>query len=511
MNRNKFVGKEEFNNIRKNLNLKGKKIVLCHGVFDLIHPGHIIHFEEAKSMGDVLVVSLTSSEFVIKGPDRPYFNNEHRIKFLSSIDCIDYVLLSKSYTADDIIETVKPDIYVKGKEYEKPEDDLTGKIYEETELVKSFGGKIKYTHGETFSSTKLINNYFHSFSDELKNFIHFLKANYSLEDLKNYIDKMKNLKVLVVGDAIIDEYVFCKVQGIMSKDIGYSANYLKTEKYLGGVLAVAKDISEFSENVTIMSVMGNETDIKNSLKDLKINSLNIDIDFNEKYASILKRKYVIENEKREELKKVFAINNVAENPSINSDIMTNFKQRLDTVISAYDLVVICDFGHGIIDNEVMQIIETKGKCISINCQTNSSNFGRNIITKYKNINSFVLDEKELKLAIPKYNVTEKEALNILSKLLKSNGFLTLGAKGAFAIKDGFIIECPALVYKVKDTIGAGDAFFSISSLATGVDAPMEIGLLLGSISAALATNIYGNKEHIKKVNILKYATTLLNI
>jgi len=99
-----IVTKEYFKGIRKRLKEEGKTVVLCHGVFDLVHPGHIIHFENAKQMGDILAVSITAARYVRKGPGRPYFNDEMRLKFLSAISCIDYVMLSEGYTVDDIIE-----------------------------------------------------------------------------------------------------------------------------------------------------------------------------------------------------------------------------------------------------------------------------------------------------------------------------------------------------------------------------------------------------------------------
>ena len=102
----KIVLKKEFADIKAKLEKENKKIILCHGVFDLVHPGHIIHFEEAKRLGDILVVSITAAEYVRKGPGRPYFDDEMRLKFLSAIECIDYVMLSEGYTVDDIIEAI---------------------------------------------------------------------------------------------------------------------------------------------------------------------------------------------------------------------------------------------------------------------------------------------------------------------------------------------------------------------------------------------------------------------
>ena len=100
----KIVSKEEFKtNIRPKLKSENKTIALCHGVFDLVHPGHVIHLQQAGELADVLVVSITAAEFVRKGPDRPYFNDEMRMMFLAALECVDYVMLSEGYTVDDII------------------------------------------------------------------------------------------------------------------------------------------------------------------------------------------------------------------------------------------------------------------------------------------------------------------------------------------------------------------------------------------------------------------------
>ena len=96
---------------------KQKKIVLCHGVFDVLHHGHIKYFEEAKKSGDILVVSLTADEFVNKGPGRPYFNFKFRSETLEAIQTIDYICKSKFDTSLEVIKLLKPDFYCKGMDY----------------------------------------------------------------------------------------------------------------------------------------------------------------------------------------------------------------------------------------------------------------------------------------------------------------------------------------------------------------------------------------------------------
>lgn len=508
----KIITKSEYSkSIKEQLKQEKKRVVLCHGVFDLIHPGHIIHFEQAKKMGDVLVVSITSEKFVRKGPGRPYFNDEMRMKFLEAIEYIDYVMLSEGYTVDDIIEAVEPDIYVKGEEYRQPKDDITGKITEEQILVEKHGGKIQFTSGQVFSSTKLINTALSGLPDDVRFYMEDIKIRYSMEDIKKYAEKVSGLKVLVVGDTIIDKYTYCDIQGMMSKDMGYSARLSHSEEYLGGAVAIARHLSSFTENVTLASIVGNEKKVRLRMLDELADKVSLNLLYSQEIPTIVKRRYLDRNEKREEYRKIFAINNIPENPGYETDVRNKFLEKIDGTILDYDVVFLCDFGHGLVDEEVLNMVQQKAKYLVLNCQTNSSNKGMNIITKYTRADVFTLDQQELNLAYPVYGKDEKEKLAMLSRHLGGGGWLTRGSMGAYGIDNGNIHECPAFTLTVKDTVGAGDAFFSLAGMFTAAGAPMEIGTFMGNIGGALGANIVGNREAVEKVNALKFASTLLNV
>lgn len=508
----KIVSKEEFKiKIKKELEKQGKTIALCHGVFDLVHPGHIIHLEQAKEMADVLVVSITAAQYVRKGPGRPYFDDEMRMKFLAALECIDYVMLSEGYTVDDIVEAVKPDIYVKGEEYAKAEDDITGKISEEKALVEAHGGRLGFTTGQVFSSTRLINTAMSGLTDEVRQYMEIFKTRHTMKEIRDYVEKMHNLKVLVIGDVIIDKYTYCNVQGMMSKDMGYSARIVRSEEYLGGAVAVARHVSSFVENVTLMSMIGNEEDIRMRLLDELGDKMRLKLIYSASFPTIVKHRYLDKNQKREEYRKIFAINNIPEKVQYEESERCTFKTKLKEKIANYDVVFLCDFGHGLIDKETIDIVQEGAKYLVLNCQTNSSNKGMNIITKYTRADVFTLDQQELKLAFPEYATDEKIGLKELSHHLNGNGWLTRGSLGAYGICDNDIQECPAFTLNVKDTIGAGDAFLSVAGLFTAVGAPVETGTFAGNIAGALGANIVGNKESIEQVNVLKYASTLMNV
>lgn len=512
----KVVDKAAFREeIRPKLKKEGKTIGLCHGVFDLVHPGHIIHLQQAKQMADVLVVSVTAAEFVRKGPGRPYFNDEMRLKVLEALECVDYVMLSEGYTVDDIVESVKPDLYIKGEEYAHESDDVTGKITAERELVEQYGGKVAYTTGQIFSSTRLINTALSALPDDVVEYMKTFITKYSMEDIKEYARKAEKLKVLVVGDVIIDKYTYCEVQGLMSKDTGYSSRLDYSEEYLGGAAAVARHLASFTENVTLMSVVGNEEEMRLKLFDGLADRMRLKFTYSTGYPTIVKHRYLTRNAKREEYRKIFSVNNIPAPAVYEEEAREEFYKGLAEKIDDFDAVFLCDFGHGLVDERVKDLIQEKAKYLVLNCQTNSANYGMNIITKYSRADAFILDQKELKLAFPMCMADEHVALKKLSSHLGCGGWLTRGADGAYGIENknecSDMHICPAFTLTVKDTVGAGDAFYSIAGLYAAAGASIELGTFMGNIAGALGANIVGNKEAVEKVNVLKYAATLLNI
>lgn len=155
----KVVEVEELAAHVRRMQSEGKKVALCHGCFDLMHPGHIKYFQAARAMGDALVVTLSPDRFVDKGPGRPVFGERLRADSIAALACVDYVAINKWPTAEETLRLVRPDFYVKGQEFEKLEDK-TGKIQREFEVVKEVGAQMRFTHEIVFSSTELLNKFF---------------------------------------------------------------------------------------------------------------------------------------------------------------------------------------------------------------------------------------------------------------------------------------------------------------------------------------------------------------
>ena len=211
MIKNKIHNINTLAKILKKKRENGNKIVLCHGVFDLVHFGHIAHFKRSKSFGDILVVTITADKFVNKGPNRPYFSQDLRKNFLSNIDLIDYVCEINSPSAIEAIRKLRPNFYSKGKEYKNLNKDITNKIKSEISELKKQNGKIVYTDDVTFSSSKILNDLEVSLSPQQLKEVRNIKKNEDFETLLKKFEELKKLKVLVIGELILDKYTVCEL------------------------------------------------------------------------------------------------------------------------------------------------------------------------------------------------------------------------------------------------------------------------------------------------------------
>lgn len=511
----KIITQLEFEQVRETFRRQGKTVAHCHGVFDLLHPGHIAYLEEAKSIADILVVTVTAAVYVNRGPGRPFFTDALRMQSLAALSCVDYVLLVDAPTAIEIIDIVQPNYYVKGQEYAVSSDDVTGNIVPEVEKVRHHGGDVYFTTGVVFSSTKLINQNFPVFPPGVKEFVQDFVQRYTFDDIRKIVDSLHDLKVLVIGDIIIDEYIFCNVQGLMSKDRAFSSQYNHEERYLGGTLAIARHLAGFSNNVTICGIVGTDPHkIHNQIVSDLGRTVTVDLQIDKKFRTVVKRRFVERHGVRNEYAKLFSINYLPDSQQESGIDRKKFNENLKKKIVDYDIVVVADYGHGLIDSTTMKIIEDKAAFLALNCQTNSSNYGTNLITKYHRADIFTLDERELNLACANRS---SEPGVLLSQLMthfnnSSAGWATLGSLGSICIdKNQEVNRTPALTLTVQDTVGAGDAFFSLASLCARIGAPAEVTSFIANIAGALAANILGNSRAVTKAELLKFATTLLKI
>lgn len=484
----------------------GKKVVLCHGVFDLLHPGHIKHFESARKEGDILVVTLTQDQYVGKGPGRPVFNQRLRAETLAEIECIDYVSINQWQTATRTITKLKPDVYVKGSDYADRSRDLTGEIHREEAAIREVGGRIHFTDEISFSSTELLNIHFSVYHQEADEFLRVFRKNYNADQIITMLKKLKSLKVLVVGDPIIDEYYYCHPMGKAWKETVITTQYVNRESFAGGVLATANHIAGFCNNVTLVACLGMENPQEDFIREHLKPNIKPVFFYREDAPTVTKRRYV----DPAFLSKMFEVCflNTRTPPQ---NITKNICDYLTKICHEYDLVIASDFGNGFIGNEIVDVLCDKSRFLAVNTQTNSANTGFNLITKYHQAQYICIDEPEIRLALnDKHGSLENMMINITRRMGCNRITVTRGHKGSLGYdrENGFV-EVPVLSKEVVDRIGAGDAYLAITSACVVAGYPMDVVGLVGNAVGALAVRIVCNRESVEPVPLFKFITALL--
>ena len=474
-----------------------KKLVQCHGVFDLLHIGHINYLKEAKSKGSILIVTITADKYVNKGIGRPFFDEQTRAETLAALQCVNYVFINKSLTAEDIIKKIKPNFYVKGLDYNLKEKD--NNLLLEKKAVQSIKGRLIFTSSSLQSSSSLLNNYSVILNKEQKIFISKIKKKYSFEEIKQYINELCNLKVLLIGEAIIDEYVFTDVVGKSGKEPIMISKKIKSKKYAGGIIAVANHISSFCKKSKILTYIGNKKEDYNFIsKSLK---KNISFDFITKKNSptIIKTRYVDNYTKN----KVMGVYDINDN-NLDREDEKKFKEKISKEISNYDLVLVVDYGHGLITPNIVNIIEKKSKYLALNTQLNALNIHYHSISKYKKADYICVHDGELRHDYRDRNEITESLVKKLSKKINSTSVvITKGKKGSLLYKNKKFTYCPAFANKIVDRTGAGDTLLAVTSLCNKCNIPDEITLLIGNISAANTVSNMGTGEIIDRKSILK--------
>lgn len=506
----KLIPFSEASDLFDRLRAEDKVIVQSHGTFDLLHPGHLVHFEEAKSLGDVLVVTITAEKDVNKGPGRPFFNDDLRSKALAALECVDYVVVIPYAAAVEAITCVKPNVYCKGTEYEDPEVDVTGNIYDDLKTVTKFGGTVAYVGSVVFSSSRLLNRHFETHSPKVKAFCGRIANDYPADRFLEIVEGFSKLRVLVVGDIIFDRYSTLNVQGLTSKNRMLSGRFVREETQAGGALAVFRHVREFTPNVKLLSLVGTELWTEETLSQF-VHPYEDEVMRIPEFTTVVKQRFVEPISEGKELSKLFSVNFIdGEHP--NEDVQRYVCERLSEQIEGYDLILVMDFGHGLMQGPVRELVQKRAPFLALNCQTNSNNHGFNLINRqYHRADSFSLDQTELNLACGMRHYDAESELRALHSLLGSTySWLTRGSVETIGLKrDEDSCMCEPLEHEVVDTIGAGDAFCSLASMAAVRGLPVDLATFMGQLAGAIAVRIVGNSESIKKSQYLKSAEAML--
>jgi len=509
MNTKKIIEFDNLKALSKSLK-KESNIVLCHGMFDLVHLGHIRYFQEAKKQGDILIVTLTADKFCRKGPGKPVFPEELRAESLAALEIVDYVSICPYSTAIEAIGIIRPNVYAKGMEYKKESDDITRMILKEREAVELNGGKIYYTDDLVLSSSSLINSNFNIFTPEVKSYLSSFKTNYSISDITNSLKRLKGSKVLVIGESIIDRYTYTAPLGQSGKGIHFVVRNKYSEEYPGGSIAVANHVASFVDDVTLFTGIGHsstgDTYEKFIREELASNVIPFFFLF-ESAQTIVKERFV-----DNELRKFFEVYYAEEDPQVSKKEDFEACRWLEENIPNYDIVIVADYGNGFITDKMTRVISDKSKFLAVNTQINSGNRGYHVVNRYKKADFVSLNEPELRLASHnRHDSVEKLTKDLSEKMNATFVSITQGPNGLYTYNgvNNSSFRVPALSSKVVDRVGAGDAFLSIAAICLGSKVDDGIAVFAGSAAAAIDVQIIGNRNTINTVDLEKYFTALL--
>jgi len=486
----------------------GEKIVHCHGVFDVLHAGHLAYLESARKFGQILVVTLTADSFVNKGPGRPHFTDRIRSRMLAALEVVDYVAVNHNLTAVPVIDVLRPDFYVKGPDYKDRSKDVTGEIYREQSAVEKHGGRIEFTDDETWSSSALINKFFSDWSEGQLKVIREVQEAGGMQKISSLIEQMADEHVRIIGEPIVDTYIFCNPESISSKNPCISAQFLYEENYAGGSLAIANHLADFCNDVSVVFTHGGEDYFLQLLNDKVdarvqvqgVEALNIPTPRKTRYLAIgsSQRMFEITDIRHDQWRQMPA---------------HGFCDLLNQRDYSQGITIVADFGHGLIEESVIHTIGGLKGFVALNAQTNSSNFGFNPFTKHKSFKYLCIDFREARLA---YHDRYTPAVDLVKKIhsdlkYQSSVSVTLGPNGShyFPPGEGAAFVSPAFADQVVDATGAGDAYFAMTSMLIKMKAPPCMVPFMGNVFAGLKTKIVGNKASVSRAQFIKALDTIL--
>ena len=301
---------------------------------------------------------------------------------------------------------------------------------------------------------------------------------------------------------IIDQYIFCEALGKSGKEPHLVLKNVSEELYLGGVLSIARNISDFCNKITILSMLGQKKEYEKYIKKNMAKNILSKFLYKSKSPTIIKKRY-IESISNNKVLGIYAVND----DLLNKKDESIFEKMILKEIKEHDVVIVSDYGHGLITKKLAKLLCKKSKFLALNAQANASNIGYHSIQKYRGVDCVVMNETELRHELRDKNEKLKILVKKLTNMIKIKDLIVTRGNNGAILYNSFnkkYITCPAFASKVVDKVGAGDSMLSIMSILIKSKFKNIISLFLGSLAGALSVGEMSNKVPIKKTKLLKY-------
>ena len=464
-----------------------KKVIMCHGTFDVVHPGHVRHLLYAKTKADILVASLTADKHIMKGNLRPYVPEDLRAINLAALEMVDYVIIDHEATPLKNLAAIQPDYFAKGYEYTAGQ--VHPKTQEEIDVLESYGGEMIFTPGDiVYSSSALIELAPPNIAVE-KLMLLMQGENLTFKDLRDAVAAMAGTSVHVVGDTIVDSYTYTSMIGGMSKTPTISVRFEKKIDYVGGAGIVAKHLRAAGADVTFSTVLGNDAYKDFVLEDLKAAGVECMPIVDPTRPTTNKNAIVAENYR---LLKVDTL----DNRSISDKIVEQLRRQIGDQRS--DAVVFSDFRHGIFNRSTIPPLAAaipEGVFRVADSQV-ASRWGN--ILEFEGFDLITPNEREARFALgDQDSVVRPLAMELHNRARCKTLILKCGDRGIItyrgstsALREFFTVE--TFVDSLVDAVGAGDALLAYATLALAATKNEVIASILGNMAAAIECEHDGN-------------------
>ena len=484
---------------------KGNKtVVICYGIFDVLHIGHIRYLKQAEQFGDVIMIVLISdAELVTK--EKTKYNEFLRAEALAHLDWIDAVSINRFDSWETMLRTLRPDVYARG--FESVQYDAQESHAAQQKFFEDLGTKHITVKEDTFSSTTEINRYLSGCSKEVQEYIHLFKKRFSAHEVVAPLDRLQGLDVLVIGDTIIDEYQYCSVIGKSSKDPTLALKFESRDLFAGGVLAVANHIAGFVNRVELVTLLGDHENHEGFIRERLEPNVFPTFIYRRNAPTIIKRRFV-DGYSMNKLFEVYIMDDSALNEEQDAELHGIIQRQLQK----HELVIITDYGHGALTMRNIEFLARASSYLAVNTQSNAGNRGFNTISRYPKADFVILAEHEIRLETRDLNGRLFPMMKKLSEQLSCRQLIvTRGKKGCMLFdRQGGLIQIPSFAQNIVDRVGAGDAFFSISAIAAHLEIPEEILGFLGNVAGSLAVEIMGNQKPLQKAGMKDFIRQLLS-
>jgi rfaE bifunctional protein kinase chain/domain len=464
-----------------------KTVIMCHGAFDIVHPGHLRHLMYAKEKADVLVASITADEYISKANHRPFVPQELRAANLAALEIVDFVIVDPNPTPIQHMKFLQPDYYAKGYEYFA--NGIPPKTQEELDTLALYGGEMVFTPGDVvYSSSSLIDS--NPPQIRLEKLLALMESeSIDFDDLRRAARGFSGIRVHVVGDTIVDSYSYCSLLGATAKSPTFSVKHDVTERFSGGAAVVAKHMKAAGADVTFSTVLGDD-----ELKEFVLNDLaEADIScvplIDKTRPTTHKERFLTDGYKLLQVDRV-------DNGPISEKTVESLSRSLTNTRA--DLVVFSDFRHGIFNRQTVSQLKQAIPATALKAADSQvSNRWGNIL-EFTDFDLITPNEREARFALgDQDSMVRPLALDLFRQARCRYLILKLGERGVIGYRspghnprEFFPID--SFVDRLVDPVGAGDALLSHAALALVSTGDFMIATILGSLGAAAACEQRGN-------------------